>query len=187
MESIRGKVDPYKDLGLNPIIRPNDELWTWLGTHLHSLANHPSPSTKMQCIYEVMQLLSHHLQGFLKWNTLVEKSDFRKLKLSYGASGPGRKGNNSKGKEGGESTKGGKGKGKEVKKGKSERMVIGADDLFPALLWVIIKNEPKRLASSLALIERVSDPPSTGIHAFAYTLFQQAVHYIPRMASKMNE
>ncbi|ETO21137.1 hypothetical protein RFI_16069, partial [Reticulomyxa filosa] len=67
----------------------------------------------------------------------------------------------------------------------NENSLVSADDLFPALLHVIIKTKPKYLASSLALIEGVSEPPSSGSHAYSYTLFQQAMFYLQQM-SKTN-
>lgn len=153
------KLDPYKDLGLNKCIKIRQDLWKWIGNQLHCLEFHITPSTKMQCIHEIMQSLTHHLHSHLRWQKSIQNNQFdfqsnitpKRNKKRTAIS--------------------------------SENITVGADDIFPSLIWLIIQTQPKRLSSSLSLIEHVSESPTSGVHAYSFTLFKQAISYIEQLAN----
>ena len=153
-------MDPYRDLGLNEDITMSTEMWQWIGNQLHCLEYHVSPSTKMQCLHEVMQSLTHHLHSHLRWRkalTVLNQSDL--LSPRSRGSPP-------------------------ISRSKAESVTVGADDIFPSLIWLIVQNQPQRLASSLSLIETVSESPTSGVHAYSFTLFKQAISYIEQLAQE---
>eukprot|EP01083_Nonionella_stella_P001648 4700_1 len=148
-------IDPYKDLGLNKNIKIHTHLWKWIGNQLHCLEYHITPSTKMQCIHEIMQSLTHHLHSHLRWQTSLKMNQ---IELSSSHK-------------------------KRTKNKNSDNIAVGADDIFPSLIWLVIQTQPKRLASSLSLIEHVSDSPASGVHAYSFTLFKQAISFIEQLAN----
>ena len=70
------ELNPYKDLGLNKCIKMSPDLWKWIGNQLHYLEFHITPSTKMQCIHEIMQSLTHHLHSHLRWKKSIENNQY---------------------------------------------------------------------------------------------------------------
>jgi len=155
LTSDRG-LDPYRDLGLNREITIKESMWRWIGNQLHCLEYHVTPSTKMQCLHEVMQSLTHHLHSHLRWKTSlrVNQSEMESPRNPKEA----------------------------ICRNKAHHVTVGADDIFPSLIWLIVGNQPRRLASSLALIETVSESPTSGVHAYSFTLFKQAISYIGQLA-----
>ena len=151
-------LDPHRDLGLNPSITMSDGHWRWIGNQLHCLEYHVTPSTKMQCLHEVMQSLTHHLHSHLRWRKSL------RVNQSEMASPRNRR--------------------SPISRNKAENVTVGADDIFPSLIWLIVENQPQRLASSLALIETVSESPTSGVHAYSFTLFKQAISYIEQLAQE---
>ena len=126
-------IDAVRDLGLNAeLSQISAARWRWMGEALRALSEHITPSSKMQCLHEAMQSLTHHLHSQLRWRKSVAAA-----------------------------------------KAAVPMVTVGADDIFPALIWLIVLNEPARLASSLSLIEHVSDCPTSGVHAYSFTLFKR--------------
>eukprot|EP01084_Bolivina_argentea_P055076 100990_1 len=150
------KLNPLKDLGLNKNIKITNKEWKYIGKQLHLLEYHITPSTKMQCIHQIIQTLTHQLHAHLIWLKTCKNN---KIKFQ----------NN---------------QNKNIIRSVSDDINVGADDIFPSLIWLIIQTQPKRLSSSLSLIEHIMhESPNSGIHAYSFTLFKQAISYIQQLAN----
>ena len=54
----------------------------------------------------------------------------------------------------------------------------GADDTFPALVYILIKSNPSSLLSTEQYIKTFCDPVLTGEDAYWWTQFQSAISFL---------